>query len=85
MIIKKEIDKIEYFQGKCDNCKVIFRKYGDDLFFHEDVLYDHLGDSNWTNGSTEYDMGKDGEHYCDLCYSFDENDNFQLNIDRAKA
>lgn len=84
MIIKTNTMFIkETFYGlKCDNCCKVYEGEEYSFFPDKDSVEDAAGnDDCWHKGSAPYD-GVDGEHYCDECWYYTENDTFLLHRDR---
>lgn len=73
MIVEKT-----FYAVKCDNCGAIHNDEGDFPAFWDskEVSWEMAGESNWQKF--------DGKHYCDECYSYDDDDVFQINLSRQK-
>jgi hypothetical protein len=41
-----------------------------------------LGDEGWAFGDESINEGKDGEIYCPDCFEYDDEDNFELKVER---
>jgi hypothetical protein len=70
--------KVEMFTVQCDNCK-------------EEYQDEHSGFCAWTDfgGAWEYASEEnwtehEGNHYCEKCHSFDDDDNLILEDSRTK-
>jgi hypothetical protein len=65
------ISKVECVLLTCDNCQEVFENYnGFSVFPLKTDVEEQAMDSEWI---------KEGEkHYCDKCYSYDDEDNLIL-------
>lgn len=78
------IRKVEMYGVQCDHCK---KDWYDDhngwtVMPDETSMDSTLDEEGWHRGGMCNNGGKDGEYYCDKCWSYDDDDNFILAKDR---
>jgi len=74
------IYEVKMYGAQCDHCK---KEWYDDhnswtAMSDESAMDSVLNDEGWLRGDEKIGEGKDDEHYCPECWSYDDNDNLIL-------
>lgn len=78
------LHEIKMTGAKCDHCK---KDWYDDhngwcCMSDDSSMETVLMEEGWHKGDESCNEGKDWEHYCPDCYSYDDDDNFILDSSR---
>lgn len=78
------ITEVKMYSGKCDNCGEVFEDahHGWTAFVDEGILEEYMSEEGWYVAETS--KGVPNKHYCENCWSMNDDDEIVIDANRKK-